>query len=132
MSFKHLHTRSQHRSEVSPKGCTGAEELIDHRDHTAIAAQSGSAGSTRIGARCMIGGHVGIADHIEIGDDIVVLGGTMVTGSLKKPGAYGGPAAGADDVKTWRRNAVRYRQLDELARRIKQLERAQGNDHAAD
>jgi UDP-3-O-[3-hydroxymyristoyl] glucosamine N-acyltransferase len=101
-------------------------------EHTAIAAQSGSAGSTRIGARCMFGGHVGIADHIEIGDDIVVLGGTMVTGSLTKPGAYGGPATGAEEVATWRRNAVRFRQLDDIARRLKQLERAQRNKHAAD
>jgi len=101
-------------------------------EHTAIAAQSGSAGSTRIGARCMFGGHVGIADHIEIGDDIVVLGGTMVTGSLKKPGAYGGPAAGAEEVAIWRRNAVRFRQLDDIARRLKQLERAQRDKHAAD
>jgi len=101
-------------------------------EHTAIAAQSGSAGSTRIGARCMFGGHVGIADHIDIADDIVVLGGTMVTGSLKKPGAYGGPAAGAEEVAVWRRNAVRFRQLDDIARRLKQLERAQRNKHAAD
>lgn len=101
-------------------------------EHTAIAAQSGSAGSTRIGARCMFGGHVGIADHIEIGDDIVVLGGTMVTGSIKKPGAYGGPASSAEEVAVWRRNAVRFRQLDDIARRLKQLERAQRNKHAAD
>ena len=101
-------------------------------EHTAIAAQSGSAGSTRIGARCMFGGHVGIADHIEIGDDIVVLGGTMVTGALKKPGAYGGPATGAEEVGVWRRNAVRFRQLDDLARRLRQLERAQGKKHASD
>lgn len=105
---------------------------VEIGEHTAIAAMCGSAGSTRIGARCMVGGKVVFADHIEVCDDVVILGSTDVTKSIRKPGAYGGPAATADEVSRWRRNAVRYRQLDSIARRLRALERAEGDSHAAD
>jgi UDP-3-O-[3-hydroxymyristoyl] glucosamine N-acyltransferase len=93
--------------------------------HTAIAAQAGVAGSSRVGARCMIGGHAAISDHVEVADDVVLLGATMVTGDIRKPGAYGGPANSADEILRWRRNAARFRQLDDMARRLKRLERRQ-------
>jgi len=38
--------------------------------HTAIAAQTGVAGSTKIGKHCLIGGQVGIAGHLTIGDKV--------------------------------------------------------------
>ncbi len=91
--------------------------------HTAIAAMSGLSGSTIIGARCRIGGSVGFAGHIEIADDVVITGGSAVTHSIKKAGLYGGPAASADDARRWRRNAVRYTQLDEMAKRLRRLEK---------
>jgi UDP-3-O-[3-hydroxymyristoyl] glucosamine N-acyltransferase len=34
-----------------------------------VAAQSGFAGSTRIGARVLVGGQAGVADHVTVGDD---------------------------------------------------------------
>jgi UDP-3-O-[3-hydroxymyristoyl] glucosamine N-acyltransferase len=105
---------------------------VEIGEHTAMASMSGSAGSTRIGARCMIGGRVVFAGHIEICDDVVILGSTDVAKSIRKPGVYGGPATTADEVSSWRRNAVRYRQLDSIARRLRALERAQGEPHAAD
>src|SRR4029450_6037122 len=40
--------------------------------HTAMAGQSGIAGSTTVGQRCMIGGQVGIAGGITICDDVFV------------------------------------------------------------
>jgi UDP-3-O-[3-hydroxymyristoyl] glucosamine N-acyltransferase len=36
--------------------------------NTVIAAQTGIAGSTKIGKNCMIGGQVGIVGHISIAD----------------------------------------------------------------
>jgi len=90
---------------------------------TAIAGLTGIAGSARIGARCIIGGHAGVAGHIEIVDDVVVTGGTPVLSSLKKPGYYGGVATSADDIRKWRRNAARFSQLDEMARRLRKLEK---------
>lgn len=47
---------------------------VAHNDeigaHTVIAAQSGIAGSTKIGEWCRFGGQVGIAGHITIGDRV--------------------------------------------------------------
>ena len=90
--------------------------------HTALAGQVGIAGSTIIGQRCTFGGQVGIAGHLEIGDDVHALGQSRVTKSTSKPGIYGS-GTGTTDAKTWRKNAVRFNQLDELFRRINELEK---------
>jgi len=91
--------------------------------NTAIAGLTGIAGSATIGARCIIGGHAGVAGHIEIVDDVVVTGGTPVLSSLRKPGYYGGVATSADDIRKWRKNAARFSQLDDMARRLRKLEK---------
>lgn len=95
-------------------------------EHTAIAGLTGIAGSATIGARCIIGGHSGVAGHIEIADDVVVTGGTPVLSSLRKPGYYGGVATSADDIRKWRKNAARFSQLDDMARRLRKLEKKVG------
>lgn len=97
--------------------------------HTVIAAQCGISGSTTIGARCIIGGQVGIAGHLAIADDVVVGGGASVTGSIRAAGIYGGGGTPADELRRWRRNMARFGQLDELARRLLDLEkRSRGTD----
>ncbi|HKE43406.1 MAG TPA: UDP-3-O-(3-hydroxymyristoyl)glucosamine N-acyltransferase [Steroidobacteraceae bacterium] len=88
--------------------------------HTAIAGCTGVSGSTSIGRNCMIGGMVGIAGHLEIGDGVFITGRTLVSRSITRPGTYSGGLP-ADDVRRWRRNAARFRHLDELARRVEQL-----------
>ncbi|MDH5835716.1 UDP-3-O-(3-hydroxymyristoyl)glucosamine N-acyltransferase [Luteimonas kalidii] len=85
--------------------------------HTAMAGCVAVAGSTRIGRYCMIGGAAGIAGHLEICDRVVVTAMTLVTHSIREPGEYssGTPLM---DSRSWRRNAVRFKQLDALARRV--------------
>jgi UDP-3-O-[3-hydroxymyristoyl] glucosamine N-acyltransferase len=92
-------------------------------EHTVIAAQTGIAGSATIGARCTVGGKAGFAGHIVVADDVVIAGGTSVTGSIRRAGAYAGGGTPADELKRWRRNMARFGQLDELARRIRDLEK---------
>lgn len=89
--------------------------------NTAIAACTGVAGSTTIGKNCMIGGNVGINGHIEITDQVMITGMTMVTSSLLEPGLYSSGIPVATN-REWRKNAVRFKQLDEMARRLKKLE----------
>ena len=91
--------------------------------HTAIAALVGISGSTSIGAGCMIGGASMIAGHISICDHVMLAAGTGVAGSIDKPGVYGGFPANADEIGRWRKNAVRYGQLDEMARRLRKVEK---------
>ncbi len=84
--------------------------------HTAIAGCVGISGSTTIGRRCLIGGQAGIAGHLTIADDVVVAGLTLVSRSLRKPGMYSS-ALPAQDARRFRRNAARFRHLDEWYRR---------------
>ena len=86
--------------------------------HTAIAGCTAIAGSTKIGRYCLIAGGVGIAGHLELGDRVRVNAMSLVTHSLTGPGEY---ASGTpiQDVRSWRKNNPRFRQLDKLARAIK-------------
>lgn len=93
-------------------------------EHTAMAAQAGVSGSTRIGARCIIAGRVAFTGHLSIADDVVVTGGANVTHSIDKPGIYSG-AIPAEEARSWRKNAVRFGQLDAAIRRLQALEAAQ-------
>lgn len=94
---------------------------VEIGEHTAMAACSGISGSTRIGRCCTIAGAVGMAGHLHIGDDVHFTGMAMVTRSFEQAGVYssGIPAMPSAD---WRRNVARFRHLDEMAKRLKQLE----------
>lgn len=91
-------------------------------DHTAMAAKVGISGSTRIGRHCVFGGASGVAGHLTISDGVQLTGMTLVTGDLNKPGVYSSGTS-AETNRQWRKNAVRFRQLDALARRLKELEK---------
>jgi UDP-3-O-[3-hydroxymyristoyl] glucosamine N-acyltransferase len=88
--------------------------------HTAIAACTGIAGSTRVGKHCLIGGKVGIADHVEICDHVTLLAMTAVNRSILAPGTYSS-TIGFEEVTRFRRNAARFRQLDEMAKELRQM-----------
>lgn len=91
-------------------------------EHTAMAACVGISGSTRIGSRCMIAGGVGMVGHIDICDGVFVTGMTMVTRSITEPGAYSSGTA-MQTATEWKKSAARIRHLDEMARRLAQLEK---------
>ena len=89
--------------------------------NTAIAGCTGIAGSTNIGARCTIAGAVGITGHLSIANDVHITAMSLVTGSITEAGSYSSGTVIAD-TKEWRKNAVRFGQLETLNRRVKQLE----------
>jgi UDP-3-O-[3-hydroxymyristoyl] glucosamine N-acyltransferase len=90
--------------------------------HTALAGCAAVAGSARIGRHCLIGGGAGVLGHLEVCDRVTITAMTLVTHSIREPGEYssGTPLQVNRD---WRRNAVRLKQLDSLARRIAALEK---------
>lgn len=90
-------------------------------DHTAMAACSGISGSTRIGRNCTFAGAVGVAGHLDIGDAVHFTGMAMVTRSHLQPGVYSSGIPALPNA-AWRRNVVRFRQLDQLVQRLKRLE----------
>jgi UDP-3-O-[3-hydroxymyristoyl] glucosamine N-acyltransferase len=91
-------------------------------DHSALAGCVGIAGSTRVGRHCMLGGGVGLSGHISLCDGVQVTGMSLVTNSILEPGVYSS-GTGAMKNAQWRRNAVRFKQLDDIARRLSRLER---------
>lgn len=91
-------------------------------ENTAIAACVGISGSAKIGRNCLLAGGVGLVGHIEICDDVFITGMTMVTHSINKPGAYSSGTA-MQPAADWKKNAVRFRQLDGLAKRVRTLEK---------
>ncbi|MCG6658343.1 UDP-3-O-(3-hydroxymyristoyl)glucosamine N-acyltransferase [Halomonas campisalis] len=91
-------------------------------DHSALAGCVGIAGSTRVGRYCMLGGGVGLAGHLTICDRVQVTGMSLVTNSIEEPGVYSS-GTGAMQNAQWRKNAVRFKQLDEIARRLARLEK---------
>jgi len=92
--------------------------------HTLICGCVGIVGSTRIGAHCVLAGGVGVGGDgpIEIVDRVVVSGMTHVSRSIDKPGVYSGGVLHSATRK-WKRNALRFAELDELAKRIALLEK---------
>lgn len=90
-------------------------------DHTVIAGCVGIAGSTTIGKNCVIGGGVGLGGHISIVDDVILTGMTMVTKSITSPGVYSSGIP-AEPTAQWHKNVIRYRQMDKLVARVKELE----------
>jgi UDP-3-O-[3-hydroxymyristoyl] glucosamine N-acyltransferase len=91
-------------------------------DNTAMAACVGISGSSKIGKNCMLAGGVGLVGHIEICDGVFITGMTMVTHSITEPGAYSSGTA-MQPAAEWRKSAARLRQLDDMARRLKQVEK---------
>ncbi|MBI1732863.1 MAG: UDP-3-O-(3-hydroxymyristoyl)glucosamine N-acyltransferase [Gammaproteobacteria bacterium] len=90
--------------------------------HTAIAGCAVIAGSVTIGRRCMIGGASALSGHIEIADDVVITGMSGVPNSIPEPGTWSSGMPVTDN-RTWRKNMVRLKHLDRLARQVQGLER---------
>lgn len=91
--------------------------------HTAMAGCVAIAGSTRIGRYCLIGGGAGMVGHIEVCDRVQVAAMSLVTHSITEPGEYSSGTP-IQPSREWRRNAARFKHLDELARKIASLPQA--------
>lgn len=107
---------------------------IAHNVHvgsnTAIAACVGVAGSTRIGRGCTLAGGAGVVGHLEIGDNVHISAQTLVTRSLKEPGYYSGNLPAVPNG-IWRKTVARIRQLEDIMRRLKRLEKQVGPEGSA-
>ena len=95
---------------------------------SALAGCVGIAGSAKLGKNCMVAGAVAINGHIEIADGTQFHGGTIVTKGNKEKGIFSSTPP-MQEVRQWRKSAVRYRHLDDMAKRIKELEKALDKDN---
>jgi len=90
-------------------------------EHTAIAACTAIAGSVTIGKRCQIGGACAIAGHLNITNDVTITAMSMVINSIKVAGVYSSGMP-INENRMWRKNIIRFKQLDTMAKKIRQLE----------
>lgn len=90
--------------------------------HTVIAAQVGVAGSTQLGAHCMVGGQVGFAGHLTIADHTKIQAQSGLAQSVETPNTalWGSPAI---DYRQYARCAIVFRNLPELSRQVRALQR---------
>lgn len=91
-------------------------------DGCALAACSGVAGSTTLGKQCTIGGGAGIAGHLTLADGVHVGAMALISKSINSRGAFASGTAQMP-MAEWRRSATRFRQLDDMAKRIQKLEK---------
>ena len=97
------------------------------KEHTAIAAQSGVAGSTTIGQWNRLGGQVGIAGHLKTADRVTFGAKTGIMASIEEEGSSWFGYPGRPYVKAMRSAAVvdRLPQLDkqiyDLSKEVKRL-----------
>jgi len=98
-------------------GCTVGEG-------SALAAQVGLSGSTRVGRFVRIGGQVGAAGHLTIGDGAQIAAQSGVPNDVPAGATVGGyPAV---DMHVWRRVCAALPRLPELLRRLRRVEAALG------
>ena len=90
-------------------------------EHTIICGCAGIAGSVTIGEYCIMGGGSGVVGHISIADRVQVSAMSLLSQSISEPGIY---STGTIQAKTseWKRNAIRFQQLDSIAKRLKEIE----------
>lgn len=95
---------------------------VEIGENTVIAGQSGISGSTKIGANCMIAGQVGVAGHLIIADKTGIGAQSGISKSIKQSGAkvMGSPAI---NVKEYFQSYALFKQLPDLERRLRELER---------
>jgi UDP-3-O-[3-hydroxymyristoyl] glucosamine N-acyltransferase len=90
-------------------------------EHTIICGCAGIAGSVTIGKYCIMGGGSGVVGHLTIADKVQVSAMSLVSQSIPESGMY---STGTIQSKTshWKRNALRFQQLDSIAKRLKEIE----------
>jgi UDP-3-O-[3-hydroxymyristoyl] glucosamine N-acyltransferase len=94
--------------------------------HTAIAGYSGVAGSARIGRYCLLGGRSGVIGHVEIADRTTIAAGSDLYKGVAQSGQTWSGQFPAQPIREWQRNLARLRKLEDLARRVRRIEKQQG------
>lgn len=87
-----------------------------------ICGKVGIAGSAKIGDNCILGGNVMIADNVVLSPGVILTGFTAAPQSIDKPGIYGSSLSALPHMR-WKKNMKRFAELDELAQRLRKLEK---------
>jgi UDP-3-O-[3-hydroxymyristoyl] glucosamine N-acyltransferase len=115
--------RARFKSTIIKKG-TKIDNLVQiaHNveigENTAIAAQTGIAGSSKVGDNGIMGGQVGITGHVTLTDNIMLATRSGVSKNLNKPGKYrGSPAI---DLSEYNRQYVTFKNLSKILKNLEE------------
>ena len=90
--------------------------------HTIICGCAALAGSVTVGEYCVFGGGSGAGGHITVADRVQVSAMALLSKSVTEAGMISSGTL-ASPTPEWKRNALRFQQLDSIAKRLKELER---------
>ncbi len=94
---------------------------VEIGENTAIAAQTGVAGSTKIGKNCLIGGQVGIVGHITIGDRVRIQAQSGIGRNVKDDEILqGSPALNYGD---YNKSYVHFKNLPKIVNKINEIDK---------
>ena len=98
---------------------------VDIHENTVIAAQTGIAGSTKIGKNCMIGGQVGIVGHLVIGNGVKIQAQSGIVKNLKdNEVVQGSPAFSYVDFA---KSYVHFKNLPKIVNNIEEVKKNNTN-----
>ena len=86
-----------------------------------LVAQTGIAGSSRLGKRVIASGQTGILDHKTVADDATLVHRCGVTEDITEPGMYA--ATPPQPFREYTRNITVFRELHTLLKRVRELEK---------
>lgn len=94
---------------------------VEIDEHTALAAQAGVAGSTKIGKGVIIGGQAGVVGHVKIADGTMIQAQSGVAGSVKDENSklYGSPAI---SYGQYLKAYAAFKQLPDMIKKLRALE----------
>ena len=95
---------------------------VEIGENCAMAACSGIAGSTKVGRSCTFSGRSSIIGHLNIAEGTHITAGTLVNRSNSEPGVFSS-GTGMQENKVWRKNVARFKQLDSMAKKLRELEK---------
>ena len=94
---------------------------VEIGENTVMSAQTGIAGSSKVGSWCMVGGQCGISGHIALGNKVNLAAKTGVISSLEDGSTMMGyPAIG---YRNFLRSSLIYKDLPEISKTIRNLEK---------
>ena len=94
---------------------------VEIGENTVMSAQTGVAGSSKVGSWCMVGGQVGISGHLTIGNKVNVGAQTGIISNIADgEGVMGYPSIG---YRNFLRSSLLFRDLPEMSKTVSQLKK---------
>lgn len=91
-------------------------------ENVAIAGCSGVAGSAVIERNVTLAGRASVIGHLRVCEGTHITACTLVTKSITTPGVYSSGTVQQEN-REWRKSVARFTQLDDMARRLRALEK---------